>query len=322
MTLEIHVTKGAFSRTKNQEQRNKYLSFASLSSIAPLHESESRAKPRRARNRAKNSDAGCELSARKFYHDPALSSFLIDMPSSWIRHDNNKIASLLAIMLFAVFVSEIAAADASLSSGFLNSGCAIDGYRLNCSSLQLEERFGCYEIANASEALEGLDPQLPIVECYSRVIDGGDRSSERGSDGGGDQKGLVRVGCMLPAYRNYIVAIDGDFRLIESKEEFAALFAPVRSPDEAMAFAVALTDSFPLYDRVAPEGYFPVSPAATPSSAEEKDGAFAVHLFDQPICGCSTHPYYAVDYLVTKEGNVTELSRRMVYDSNNQICFD
>jgi len=262
------------------------------------------------------------MSARKFYHDPALSSLLIDMPSSRIRHDNYTIASLLPIMLFAVFVSEIAAADASLSSGFLNSGCAIDGYRLNCSSLQLEERFGCYEIANASEALEGLDPQLPIVECYSRVIDGGDRSSERSSDGGSDQKGLVRVGCMLPAYRNYIVAIDGDFRLIESKEEFAALFAPVRSPDEAMAFAVALTDSFPLYDRVAPEGYFPVSPAATPSSAEEKDGAFAVHLFDQPICGCSTHPYYAVDYLVTKEGNVTELSRRMVYDSNNQICFD
>jgi hypothetical protein len=244
------------------------------------------------------------------------------MPSSRIRHDNNRFASLLPIMLLAVFVSEIAAADASLSSEFLNSGCAIDGYRLNCSGPGLEERFGCFEIANASEALEGLDPQLPIVECYSRVIDGGDRSRDGGSDGGSDQNGMVRVGCMLPAYRDYIIAIDGDFRPIKSKEEFAALFAPVQSPEEAMAFAIALTDSFPLYDRVAPEGYFPVSPAATPSSAEEKDGSFVVHLFDRPICGCSTHPYYAVDYLITKEGNVTELSRRMVYDSNNQICFD
>jgi len=234
------------------------------------------------------------------------------MLSSRIYQDSNKIVSLPPIVLFVVFISAISAADASLSSEFLNTGCVIDGSRLNCS--RLAEHFACYEISNASEALAGLDPQLPIVECYRRIIDGVDRGS--------DQKGLVRVGCMLPAYRNYIVAINGDFRLIKSKEEFAALFAPVQSPEEAMAFAVALTDSFPLYDRVVPQGYFAVSPAAAPSSIEEKNGAFAVHLFDRPICGCSTHPYYAVDYLVTKEGNVTELSRWMVYDSNNQICFD
>ncbi len=32
--------------------------------------------------------------------------------------------------------------------------------------------------------------------------------------------------------------------------------------------------------------------------------------------------YYAVEYLVTKTGNVTELSRGKVYDSISQICVD
>jgi hypothetical protein len=59
-----------------------------------------------------------------------------------------------------------------------------------------------------------------------------------------------------------------------------------------------------------------------PSHAEEKDGAFSVHLFNRPICGCGSHPYYAVNYLVSKEGEVTELSRQMVYDSSFAICFD
>lgn len=217
---------------------------------------------------------------------------------------------MLLIMLFAFSFCPVAAAEASLSSNFLNSGCVIDGYKLNCSGQGLEQRFGCYEVANTSAELEGLDPGLPMLECHSLAIESG------------SQEGLVRTGCMLAAYRNYIVKTDGDFRLIRSREEFRALFAPVRSPQEAMAFAVALTNSFPLYDMAPPEGYFPVSPAVAPSSVEEKDGSFMVHLFDRPICGCGSHPYYAVDYLVTGAGNVSELSRQKVYDSNVMICFD
>ncbi len=235
---------------------------------------------------------------------------MVDMLLAGKRLDSSQIAFPLLILLFAVSFCPIAAAEASLSSEFLNSGCVIDGYKLNCSSLGLEQRFGCYEVANTSVELEALDPRLPIVECHSLATE---------SSG---QEGLVRTGCMLAGYRNYIVKKDGDFRLIRSRDEFASLFAPVQSPQEAMAFAVALTNSFPLYDTAPPEGYFSVSSAIAPSSVEEKDGSFVVHLFDRPICGCGSHPYYAVDYLVTEAGNVTELSRQKVYDSNAMICFD
>jgi hypothetical protein len=148
------------------------------------------------------------------------------------------------------------------------------------------------------------------VECRSPATEGG------------SQEGLVHIGCMMPAYRNYIVEKDGEFMLIKSKDEFASLFAPVSSPQEAMGFAVALTGSFPLYDTAPPQGYYAVSKDIAPSSVEEKSGSFLVHLFDRPICGCGSHPYYAVDYIVTKTGNVTERSRRIVYDGDAQICFD
>lgn len=235
---------------------------------------------------------------------------MVDMLSAGKRPDRSQIAFPLLITLFAVSFCPIAADEASLSSDFLNSGCVIDGYKLNCSSLGLEQRFGCYEVANASAELEALDPRLPIVECDTLATESSGR------------EGLVRTGCMLAGYRNYIIEKDGDFRLIRSREEFAALYAPVQSQREAMAFAVALTNSFPLYDTAPPEGYFSVSSAITPSSVEEKDGSFVVHLFDRPICGCGSHPYYAVEYLVTGAGNLTELSRQKVFDSNAMICVD
>lgn len=233
---------------------------------------------------------------------------MVDMLLAGKRLDRSQIPFPLLILLLAVSFCPMT--EASSSSEFLHSGCTIDGYKLNCSSLGLEQRFGCYEVGNTSVELEALDPLLPIVECHSLVTESG------------SQEGLVRIGCMLAAYRNYIVKRDGDFRLIRSRDEFASLFAPVRSPQEAMAFAVALTNSFPLYDTAPPEGYFSVSSNIAPSSVEEKDGLFVVHLFDRPVCGCGSHPYYAVDYLVTGVGNVTELSRQKVYDSDAMICFD
>jgi hypothetical protein len=88
------------------------------------------------------------------------------------------------------------------------------------------------------------------------------------------------------------------------------VFAPVETKEEALSFAVALTGSFPKYDASVPEGYFPVAPPIISTYMEETNGGFKIHLFDYDICGCGSHPYYAVDYYVTRAGNVTELSRQ------------
>jgi hypothetical protein len=159
-----------------------------------------------------------------------------------------------------------------------------------------EERFGCMRISNASSALESLSPPLPLVECLFLSKD--DNS----------QDGIVREGCMMPLFRRYIAKQGEEFKLISSKEEFQSIFAPVETKEEALAFAV--------------EDYFPVASSIIPTYAKENEGGYQVHLFEKEICGCGTHPYYAIDYLVTKNGNVTELSREKVYDSTMQICID
>jgi hypothetical protein len=65
-----------------------------------------------------------------------------------------------------------------------------------------------------------------------------------------------------------------------------------------------------------------VTPSIQPTFIKDVEQGFEVHLFDQLICGCGTHPYYAVDYLVTRAGVVTEQSRQKAYDSRSEICFD
>lgn len=174
----------------------------------------------------------------------------------------------------------------------------------------IDQRFSCMKIINASQTFENLSPQLPIVECLFL------------SEDYNSQEGIVREGCMMPLFRRYIAKQGEEFKLIESIEDFRSIFAPVETKEEALAFAVALTSSLPRYDTSVPEDYFPVSPSITPTYAKETEGGYMVHLFDSEICGCGSHPYYAIDYLVTRDGNVTELSREKVYDSNMQICVD
>ena len=198
------------------------------------------------------------------------------------------------------------------SNPFIDAVCFVDGYNLDCSNLGFDQRFGCIRISNTSEALGNLSPKLPMIECLVESEDYDFNSSE----------GIIREGCMMPVHRRYIIKQDQEFKLIRTKEEFLSMFAPVENKEEALSFAVALTSSIPKYDASAPEGYFPVASPIKSTYMEEIDGGFEVHLFDYELCGCGSHPYYAIDYSVTKDGNVTELSRQKVYDSNSNICVD
>ena len=198
------------------------------------------------------------------------------------------------------------------SNAFIDAGCFVDGYNLDCSNLGFDQRFGCIWISNASAALGNLSPTLSLVECLVRSEDYNFNSSE----------GIVREGCMMPMYRRFIAMQDGEFKQVRTKQEFQSVFAPVETKEEALSFAVALTSSFPKYDASTPEGYFPVASPIEPTYVEETNGGFGVRLLDYEVCGCGTHPYYAIDYSVTRDGNVTELSRQKVYDSNSIICMD
>lgn len=196
------------------------------------------------------------------------------------------------------------------SNAFIDAGCFAEDFGINCDSPGLDERFRCMQISNASQALENLSPPLPIVECLFQ------------SEDYNSQEGIVREGCMMPLFRKYIAKQGEKFKLIESIEDFRSIFAPVETKEEALAFGVALTSSLPRYDTSVPEDYFQVSSSIRPTYAKETERGYLVHLFDKEICGCGSHPYFAIDYLVTRDGNVTELSREEAFNSTMQICVD
>jgi hypothetical protein len=95
-------------------------------------------------------------------------------------------------------------------------------------------RFGCDLFLSAPEPLGQLEPALPLLTCVRREQRGAE--SERGVariQGRGWARAWISV-------HSYVAFADGDFILLDSPEDFRALFAPVTSANEALAFAVAM----------------------------------------------------------------------------------
>jgi hypothetical protein len=206
-------------------------------------------------------------------------------------------------------------AAATDASAFIAAGCVDTGNGwLNCSSIGLEKNFSCESI-RVPDDLGGLSPKTSIVECNALVENQTDDATA----------GIVREGCLQPLYRKYIVIEDGKYKLIGSKEEFIQSFAPVESPEEALAFAVALTNSYAVHNMTLPESkiIFFVSSIRT-TYVEETDNGFKVQLFSQQFCGCGNHPYSSIDYAVTRPGGVNETSSEKISENPELygLCID
>jgi len=205
-------------------------------------------------------------------------------------------------------------ATATNASAFIEAGCIDQGNGwLNCSSIGLEERFSCEEM-RIPNSLGGLSPNVPIVEC--NVL------AENWT--GDTTTGIVHEGCLQPLFRKYIVIEDGEYKLIGSKEEFIQSFAPVESPEEALAFAVALTNSYAVYNMTLSESYTTFVPKIRTTYVMETNMGFNVHLFFSQFCGCGNHPYYTIDYTVTRAGDVNETSSEKIYENPEfaGLCVD
>jgi len=200
------------------------------------------------------------------------------------------------------------------ASAFIEAGCIETGNGwLNCSSIGLEKMFSCEEIKVPGD-FGGLSSKVPIVECNVLV-----------ENWTGDMDvGIMHLGCLYPLFKKYIIIENGEYKLIGSKEEFIQFFAPVESPEEALGFAVALTGSYPVYNMTIPESYKVFVSEIKTTYVKESDGEFNVHLFNMQICGCGNHPYYSIDYIVTRAGEVNTMSSERIYENPqfSDMCVD
>lgn len=122
---------------------------------------------------------------------------------------------------------------------------------------------------------------------------------------------------MMPMTVQLVAATTAGLTFIRSAAELAKAFAPVGSPEEAIAFAVALTGNEEVNARDADSKNLGVTEVKL-----EPDG-YHVRLFGSQMCGCS-HPTWGIDYLVTPDGKVTELARKKVWEDpkSRGLCVD
>ncbi len=146
------------------------------------------------------------------------------------------------------------------------------------------------------------DPPSFVAECF---VDGS------------ASKWVRRTGCMVPLAVRLVAATASGFVTLDSPEAVASAFAPVTSPAEAIAFAVALTGSEEVRSTDSGAKLLGVT------EAKPAGDGFRVRLFWSPVCGCS-HPTYGIDYAVTRAGAVSEVSRDVVFDNagSQGLCVD
>ncbi len=168
---------------------------------------------------------------------------------------------------------------------------------------------GCDEINVPSFYLGGLQPPYAVMECIHENNEPPNKEYFKQLPG------------LDTRYRSYTIYQDGKYRLIIKKSEFKEIFAPVKSTDEAISYAMAMTSLQARFDIDAHANIDYLVDVIEETHAEETSEGYLVYLFDwSHKMGCDLHPFYAVKVLVTREGDVHEVRRQEIY--NTYACFD
>jgi hypothetical protein len=143
----------------------------------------------------------------------------------------------------------------------------------------------------------------------------------------GADTGVVEFsGCLFapPTLRRFVIASGGRLEVVRNESAFVKRFAPVESAQEALSFAVALTDAYALFDGKLPRGVVPYPGELPTTSVDEVALGWVVHLFRYLACGCGPHDEIVVDFLVTRKGEVKELGSRPVWRDSKEdnLCAD
>jgi hypothetical protein len=180
---------------------------------------------------------------------------------------------------------------------FLAAGCVEKDERtLDCRAAPFIAPFGCEPEVTVENLLGGLKPRLAMVAC--RVP--------------GDAGGVAHVGCKRPTARKFIVWDTNAFSLIASADTFSKRFAPPKNAEAALGFALAQTrDSVARFD-LRFEDDAPVEEDTMASNVLVRPNGWVVRLFERQACGC-THPDFALDVFVSRDGDVKQLSRTQVH---------
>jgi hypothetical protein len=194
-------------------------------------------------------------------------------------------------------------------------GCHEQYGRWICAPESQLGQLGCEQIRPAGEILSGLQPSYPMFVCLVQREAGKPLA---------ESDYIYREGCLLAEYVRYVIQENGELRLLKSLADLQQVYAPVETEDEALSYALAASGLGVRYGITADPNLRYFVDEIEDTHVETVPEGFRVHLFDYKLCGCGPHPTYTVDVLVTKDGQVQELSREKVYEdpAEDKLCVD
>jgi hypothetical protein len=168
---------------------------------------------------------------------------------------------------------------------------------------------GCEHIT-IFDLLGGLSPSHPLVIC----------ANDSGKIGNSTK--FRKGGCIMPSFSSQLLFKDDAYQLVSGAAELQTVFAPVESRDEALSYALAATNLYARYGQQIHQYFRYHVNALEDTHVDEVTDGYVVHLFTpaQPECGCGVHTVYAVDVLVTREGQVQETKSQPIYEFS--ACID
>jgi hypothetical protein len=182
---------------------------------------------------------------------------------------------------------------------------------------------GCDEIRR-DNSLGGLEPAYPIAECVLSPYYAEEPSAEIGRILAEGQY-LFSRGASMPQFVRYVIFRDDQFELVETRAEFKSVFAPITTPEEALHYALVLTNELSVrYNLEYDPKYEYFVDEIEDTHVEEIAGGYLVHLFSYNELGCGPHDTYAIDVQVTTQGEVKEVNSEAVFKdpSEDDLCFD
>lgn len=205
------------------------------------------------------------------------------------------------------FPSEAATLDAS--------SCQEQYGRWICAPESALGRLGCEQIRPVGDALGGLQPAYPMRACLA--LRTGDQPLAEGDF-------IYRDGCLMAEYVRYVILQDGQLRVLKSLADLQQVYAPIESEEEALSYALAASGLGVRYGITAQRNLRYFVDQLEDTHVETLPQGYRVHLFDYKLCGCGPHPTYAVQVLVTSDGQVQELSREKIYEdpAEDKLCVD
>lgn len=163
-----------------------------------------------------------------------------------------------------------------LTAALSKVGCTRDERTINCAPTSPWQEFGCESYMMPDAGTIGLAQGVTLLaQCLTPEVEDEDRADY-----------LYRRGCAFRYDVSYILEVDGGYRLVATPAELQALWQPIETPEEALAYSVLLTGLSATHHFAAQPDllYFKDPLEGTRVSLEEDH--FVITLFHYETCNC------------------------------------